>query len=109
MVLDIKKALDSVSQEVLCQLMLKRGLPFKLVEYITASIKATNLIIGDTPIRISGRGVKQGDPLSPVWFNFTFNTALFHLDASPAGLLSSADFNHLVYVDDTIWLICRIN
>ena len=46
--------------------------------------------------------MKQGDPLSPVLFNLTPDTALFHLEASPAGLLSSGDFNQLVYADDTI-------
>ena len=63
MVLDIKKAFDSVSQKALQQIMLSRGLLRKLANYMT-SLGATNMIIGNTPIRTTGRGVKQGDPLS---------------------------------------------
>ena len=90
---DIKKAFDSVSQGVFHQVRLKKGLPIKLARYIT-SFEATNLIIGDTSIRKSGWGVEQEVQLSPVLFNLALDTALFHLEAFPAGVLSSADFNY---------------
>ena len=64
-VLDIKKASDSKSHEVLYQVMLKRGLSLKLAEYITASIEATNLI-GNTPIKRSGRGVNRCASVGPM-------------------------------------------
>ncbi len=63
LVLDLRKALDSVSHRALYRTMLNRGFPTVLADYIRASMESTNMIIGATRIKPTGRSVKQGYPL----------------------------------------------
>ena len=77
LILDLQKAFDSVSHRALHRTMLSRGFPTILVNYIRSSMESTNMIVGDTLIKPTGQGVKQGDSLSPALFNLTLDTALF--------------------------------
>ena len=71
-VFDLGKAFDSVSHNVLQYAMLKRGIPVTV-----ASMDCSNMIIGDIPVKTSGRGVKEGEPLSSSLYNLALDTALF--------------------------------
>ena len=64
-------------------------------------MELTNMIVGDNPIKPTGRGVKQGDPLSPALFNLTLDTALFENEVPLEGLLAGPNTRQLVYADDT--------
>ena len=57
------------------------------------------MIVGDIPIKTSGRGVKQRDPLSD--YSIWPWKLLCFISRSLASLSSSVHFNQLVYVDDT--------
>jgi hypothetical protein len=71
---DLKKAYDSVKREVLYNILLEFGIPKKLVRLIKMCSNETyskvcvgKLLSDKFPIQ---NGLKQGDALSPLLFNF---------------------------------------
>ena len=72
--LDFKKAYDSVRREVLYKILIEFGIPKKLVRLIRMSLteRYSRVRVGKN---VSDRflirnGLKQGDALSPLLFNF---------------------------------------
>ena len=72
-----KKAYDSVRREVLCNILIEFGIPLK-------SVRLTKMCLNETYSRVrvgkhlfdrfpSKNGLKQGDALSPLLFNFSYN------------------------------------
>lgn len=70
---DITKAFNTVSHKTVIEFLVKAGIPKTLISYI-----ASNMESSSTTIRLGGtstreirlqKGVKQGDPLSPILFN----------------------------------------
>ena len=59
---------------------------------------------GDTLSVKPARGVRQGDPLSPVLFNLVINQALEKLPTTSGVRINSARVNHLAYADDVVLL-----
>jgi hypothetical protein len=73
--LDYEKAFDKVSLDFLLDLLAKRGLVLKQISWIKAvthggsvGVKLNN-IIGD--FFLTKKGLRQGDPLTPLLFNLT--------------------------------------
>jgi sorting nexin-29 len=74
--IDFKKAYDSVRREFLYNILIEFGILKKLVKLIKMCLNEmysgvrVGKIVSDTfPIR---NGLKQGDALSPLLFNFAF-------------------------------------
>ena len=72
--IDFKKAYDSVRREVLYKILIEFGIPRKLLRLIKMSLAETysRIRVGKNvshrfPVR---NGLKQGDALSPMLFNF---------------------------------------
>ena len=72
--IDFKKAFDSVRREVLYNILMEFGIPKKLIRLIKMFLTETfsRVRVGKNlsdmfPIR---NGLKQGDALSPLLFNF---------------------------------------
>ena len=88
--IDFKKAYDSVGREVLYKILIEFGIPRKLVRLIKMSLTETysRVRVGKNvsdrfPIR---NGLKQGDALSPIPFNFALEYAIRRVQANQFGL-----------------------
>jgi hypothetical protein len=78
--IDFRKAYDSVRREVLYKILIEFGIPRKLVRLIKMCLSETYSEI-HTGKHLSGafpiqNGLKQGDALSPLLFNFALEYAI---------------------------------
>lgn len=94
--LDFKKAFDSVSQNTLVGILRDLGLSPRLVGYIH-----TQLTLGDDWFR-QGRGVLQGDPLSPYLFNILIDYILAGLPTDIGVDVGGHKVSAIAYADDIV-------
>jgi hypothetical protein len=80
LLVDFKKAYESVRREVLCSILIEFGIPMKLVRWIKICINETcskvrvgKYLSDSFPVQ---NGLKQGDDLSPLLFNFALEYAI---------------------------------
>lgn len=80
---DVRKAFDSVSHHSIERALKISGAPDGFIKYIINTLDSTTKIkVGEEttkPIQIK-RGVKQGNPLSPILFNIIMNELLVKLN-----------------------------
>lgn len=104
--LDIAKAFDTVSHKTINDILLTKGLPTPLVDYIMATYEAST-----TKLTCDGwesdeihptRGVKQDDPLSPLIFNMVIDELLKLLPSDVGVDIDGVHYNALAYADDMI-------
>lgn len=109
LLLDQEKAYDRVNLDYLKKVLLKFGFPKKLVTCIY-KLMADNLICININGHLSNvvpklRGLKQGDPLSPILYNLAFEPFLLviHNDRQFNGYLMGAQRTKvLCYADDAL-------
>ena len=106
--IDVSKAFDSVSHESIFLAAASAGIPDPLVDYVRSVYGGLR-----TRIRANGelseviavnRGVRQGDPLSPVLFNAVIDLALRHMDPEIGVKVDSERLSCLAFADDLVLL-----
>src|SRR5215468_9471518 len=101
--IDVKKAYDSVRREALYNILIEFGIPKKLVKLIEMCLTETysRVRVGKNlskmfPIR---NGLKQGDALSPLFFNFALEYAIRRVQVKQDGLKLNGTHQILAYAD----------
>lgn len=104
--LDVGKAYDTLSHNAMIYLMKCYGLPDGLISFVENAYRTGGTrLVGDgwySEIICPKRGVKQGDPLSPIIFNLAIDRLLKSLPEGIGYQLGNTLVNAAAYADDLI-------
>lgn len=112
--IDFEKAYDSVRWSFIEEVMIRKGFCSKLRGWIMKTIEGGKVCVNingeNSPYFKTHRGLRQGDPLSPLMFNLAADALAHSMNkARDKGLIKGViphliegGITHLQYADDTI-------
>ena len=108
--IDVSKAFDTVSQNSIIRAASRLGTPPMLLDYMAdlyngcfVHLRLGRNISQQIPVK---RGVKQGDPMSPLLFNAVIDMVMSEVDDSigVCGDKDSVKCNYIAFADDLVLL-----
>lgn len=108
-ILDISKAFDTVPHQAVKRCLTRKGVPREVADYIRKmydSCRTTIFCRKQEKVEIMlRRGVKQGDPLSPLIFNLILEPIIEKVDRMTEGIsLGGEKVSILAFADDLLLL-----
>lgn len=108
-VLDINKAFDTLPHSAIKNALHRKGIPEQVSRYVCEMYKNCSTVIRarDSQVRVNlRRGVKQGDPLSPLIFNLCIEKLLETIENTTIGMEVSNNraVSILGFADDLVLL-----
>jgi hypothetical protein len=105
--LDMAKAFDSVSHHSIRRAMVRKGVPGALIEVILSEYNGATTVLqrgpGKSALTPITRGVKQGDPLSPILFNLVLDEIIEGANGATEGVrMSGHKISILAFADDLV-------
>lgn len=101
--MDLRKAFDSVTVEAVLGAAKAVGLPPSLIQYLEYLYEESRTTVESGGLKQevkAARGVKQGDPLSPLLFNLVVDELLKELPTFIGFRLGETTINAMAFADD---------
>lgn len=98
---DVSKAYDMVSHDTVLRVARQVGLPGPMVEYLEGLYGNSTVLIGEDTVKCH-RGVRQGDPLSPLLFIAVMDEVIAGSLPGLGVTVNGQDVDHLAYADDLV-------